>query len=89
MKKLYRSRSDKVIGGVCGGLAEYLGIDSSIIRLITLALIFVGGVSIWIYIIAALVIPLEPKDPEDAENYYKEIEKTNNFGGSNNDNDFY
>lgn len=67
MNKLYRSRSNRIIAGVCGGIANYFGIDVSIVRIITLLLIFVGGVSIWIYIIAALVIPLEPGN----ENFYK------------------
>ena len=39
MKKLYRSRKDRVFAGVCGGIAEYLGIDSTIVRLITFLLI--------------------------------------------------
>ncbi len=56
---LRRSRSDRIIAGVCGGLANYLGIESSIVRLITVALIFLGGLSIWVYVAAAVLIPLE------------------------------
>lgn len=59
-KKLYRSRADKKICGVCGGLAHYLNVDVTIIRLIwVLALFFAGG-GLLAYIIAALVIPEEP-----------------------------
>ncbi|MBR1931051.1 MAG: PspC domain-containing protein [Lachnospiraceae bacterium] len=58
-KKLMKSAKDCKICGVCGGIAEYLELDSTIVRLITLLLIFGAGVSIWVYIIAALVIPKE------------------------------
>ena len=58
-KKLYRSITDKKLAGVCGGLAEYLGMDSTIIRLIWALLIF-SGVGLVAYIVAALVIPNPP-----------------------------
>ncbi|WP_071026596.1 PspC domain-containing protein [Peptoniphilus raoultii] len=67
MKKLYRSRNDKVIAGVCGGLAEYFGIDSSVVRIITFLLVFVFGMSIWAYIIAAFIIPQKPDGYEKYE----------------------
>ena len=60
MKKLYRSRKDRVFAGVCGGIAEYLGIDATVIRLITFLLIVPGGLSIWVYIALAIIIPSEP-----------------------------
>jgi phage shock protein PspC (stress-responsive transcriptional regulator) len=44
---------------VCGGLAEFLGIDATILRLVTLFLILFGGMSLWIYIILWIVIPEE------------------------------
>lgn len=56
---LRRSRTDRMIAGVCGGLAESFGIDSSTVRLITVLLVLFGGLSIWIYIIAAILMPLE------------------------------
>lgn len=59
-KKLYKSRSDKKLCGVCGGIAEYFDMDVTIVRLITAVLILAGGVSFWAYIIAALVMPEEP-----------------------------
>ena len=56
-KKLYKSNTDKKICGVCGGIAEYLNIDSTIVRLLwVLAIFFVGG-GLLAYIIAALVMP--------------------------------
>lgn len=59
MKKLYKSQRDKKICGVCGGLAEYLGIDATIVRLIWAALIVFYGTGLFLYIIAALIIPNE------------------------------
>ena len=58
-KKLYRSRADRKLWGVCGGLAKYLDIDPTIIRVIAVASLFVGSLGFWIYIIMALVIPVE------------------------------
>ena len=57
--KLYRSRTDRVIWGVCGGLAKYFNIDPVIVRIIAVVSIFVGSLGFWIYIIMALVIPVE------------------------------
>ncbi|MBP3308678.1 MAG: PspC domain-containing protein [Clostridia bacterium] len=59
-RKLYRSRVDSKIFGVCGGLAEYFNMDSTVIRLIAVfAILFAGG-GLLAYIIAALVMPIHP-----------------------------
>lgn len=60
MKKLYRSKGDRKIGGVCGGIAEYFGIDSTLIRLIAVILIFVSGAGLIAYIVAWAIIPERP-----------------------------
>ena len=59
IKQLRRSRRDRMIGGVCGGLADYFGIDVALVRLLMFLLIFFGGVSLWVYIILWIVIPAE------------------------------
>ena len=59
-KKIYRSTTDKKLAGVCGGLAEYFGIDSTIIRLLWACCVVFAGFGIWIYVIAAFVIPENP-----------------------------
>ena len=60
-KKLYRSRTDKKICGVCGGLAKYLNMDVTVVRLLAVLLtLFVGG-GLIAYIVAALVMPEEPE----------------------------
>ena len=66
-KKLYRSRTDKKICGVCGGLAKYLGMDATVVRLILVLITLFVGAGLLAYIIAALVIPEEPENIIDAE----------------------
>ena len=60
-KKLYRNTSNKMLAGVCSGLAEYINIDPTVIRLIW-ALIGLTGAGILAYLIAAIVIPEKPDD---------------------------
>lgn len=60
VKRLYRSRKNRVLAGVCGGLGEYLNIDPVVVRLIWVAISLVWGFGIILYIIAALIIPEEP-----------------------------
>lgn len=59
-KRLYRSRTDRKLAGVCGGIAERYDFDPSIVRLIWIIMTFVGGIGLLPYIIAAIVIPDEP-----------------------------
>ena len=56
-KRLYKVEDGKKIAGVCGGLAEYVGIDPTIVRLIWAVLVFFFGTGILAYVIAALVMP--------------------------------
>ena len=56
-KKLYKSKTNKMICGVCGGLGEFFGIDPTIIRLIWAILALLGGTGIVAYLIAAVIIP--------------------------------
>jgi len=59
-KRLYRSRTERRISGVCGGLANYFNVDPSLVRLLfVLGLLLVGG-TFWAYIIMMIVIPEEP-----------------------------
>jgi len=62
-RKVYRSQSDKILGGVCGGLADYFDIDSLIVRAIWLLLFFTtGGVALLIYVLAWMLVPAERSD---------------------------
>ena len=58
MKRLYRSEMNKMVGGVCGGLAEYFGIDATIVRLATAFLMLASfGTVLLAYLIALIIIP--------------------------------
>lgn len=57
-RKLYRTEGpDAKLFGVCGGLAEYFNIDPTLVRVALVLLVWLGGLSLWIYLLAALVIP--------------------------------
>ena len=58
VRRLYRSKENKILGGVCGGIGEYFNVDPVFIRLICLILFFAGG-GILAYIIAWIIIPLK------------------------------
>ena len=58
-KKLYRSRNDKKLCGVCGGLADYFGLDVNIIRVAAIVSVFFGGLGLVAYIAAAFLIPVQ------------------------------
>jgi phage shock protein C len=60
-RRLTRSRHDKMIAGVCGGFAEYIELDPTIVRIIWLLLALLGGGGVLAYIIAWIVMPLEPE----------------------------
>lgn len=60
IRKLYRSRSNRTIAGVCGGIANYMDADVSMVRLVAVLLLFFAGGSLWLYIIMWIVIPEEP-----------------------------
>ena len=60
VKKLYRSKEDRIIAGVCGGMAEYLNVDPVWIRLVAVLLVFAHGIGILIYILAWILIPPNP-----------------------------
>ena len=71
-RRLYRSRSDRMIWGVCGGLAKYLDIDSTLVRIIAVLLLLAGGFGILAYIIMAIVIPLENSKTTEPKETIKE-----------------
>jgi phage shock protein C len=63
-KQLYRSRTDRMIAGVCGGIAEYFDIDPVIVRLIAVVLLLPGGApGLLPYIALWIIVPERPKTP--------------------------
>jgi phage shock protein C len=63
-KRLYRSTTDKYIGGVCGGLGEYFGVDPAIIRIIALLLIFAHGIGVIAYVVMWIAVRKRPQTVE-------------------------
>jgi len=59
-KKLYLSDTDKKLFGVCGGLAEYFGVDSTVVRLLWVIAFFIMGTGLLAYLVAALIMPRRP-----------------------------
>jgi len=59
-RKLYRSRSDRMVGGVAGGLAEYLNIDATVVRLLFVFFALAGGPGLLVYLVMLIVVPEEP-----------------------------
>jgi phage shock protein C len=59
-RRLYKSRTDRMIDGVCGGFAEFLGVDSTLVRLGFVFLGFLGGLGIVLYLVAMIVMPTSP-----------------------------
>ena len=64
-KKLYRSEKDSMIAGVCGGIAEYFDVDPTLIRLLTVIFVLLGGAGVVAYIIAWIIIPKKPEQVSD------------------------
>ena len=56
-RRLYRIEHGAKLAGVCGGIAEFFDIDPTIVRLIAVVLFFAGTLSLWVYLIAALIMP--------------------------------
>ena len=62
-RRLYRCRRDRQLAGVAGGIAEYLEIDPTVVRILWILSVFLGGFGILLYIIMAFIVPLEPIAP--------------------------
>ncbi len=67
MNRLYKSTTDKVFDGVCGGIGEYFNIDPVIIRLLWVVMVLFGGTGVITYLIAMLIIPRQPESPPETE----------------------
>jgi phage shock protein PspC (stress-responsive transcriptional regulator) len=79
--RLYRSQTNKIIAGVCGGFGEFLDIDVTIVRLVWILLTLLGGSGIIIYILAYFIIPLKPIDAgETTQQTQTDLSATKVFG---------
>ncbi len=61
IRRLYKSRTDKMIDGVCGGIAEYFTVDSTLVRLAFVFLIFMGGMGLLLYFIGMIILPVNAR----------------------------
>ena len=59
-RKLYKSNEDRMLDGVCGGIAEYFGVDATLVRLAWVLFCALGGSGFLAYLIAAIIIPRRP-----------------------------
>jgi phage shock protein C len=59
-KRLYRSQTNRILAGVCGGVGEYLNVDSTVIRILWVFLTLLGGSGIILYIVALFIVPVNP-----------------------------
>jgi phage shock protein PspC (stress-responsive transcriptional regulator) len=60
-RRLYRSRTDRKLAGVCGGLAQYSNIDATLIRVLFVVLALLGGPGLVIYLLMWILVPEEPQ----------------------------
>ncbi|MBN2241141.1 MAG: PspC domain-containing protein [Acidobacteria bacterium] len=67
MKRLYKSRKNRVIDGVCGGIGEYLNIDPVLVRIVAVFFLFVGGSALIAYIVGMIIIPKAPIEAGETE----------------------
>jgi phage shock protein C len=61
-KRLYRSQDDRMIAGVCAGLAEYMDVDPTLVRLAMVLFTLVGGSGFLVYVIAWIIMPERPEE---------------------------
>ena len=73
-RKLYRSQANRILGGVCGGIAEYFDIDPTLVRLIWVTISLFGGIGVIVYIASLIIIPNNPEQTpsERGENFIKD-----------------
>lgn len=64
-RRIYRSRRDRRLAGVAGGIGEYLEIDPTVVRILWVLSIFFGGLGVFLYIAMAFIVPLEPLPAPD------------------------
>lgn len=60
-KRLYRSRRDRRVAGVCAGIADYLGVDATLVRIAWVLIAMAGGPGVLLYIVMAAIVPEEPE----------------------------
>ncbi|HEX9658296.1 MAG TPA: PspC domain-containing protein [Bacteroidota bacterium] len=80
-RRLYKSKSEKMIDGVCGGVALYFGLDPTLVRIVWVLLIFMGGVGIVLYLAGMILMPTEPAGAPSQKTSVSENSAKKVFGG--------
>ena len=75
VKRLTRSTSDKILGGVCGGFSAYSGIDANLLRVIVVVLSLFSGVGIILYVAAWLLVPADNSTRTEGERIYQDVRR--------------
>ena len=75
-KRLYRSRDERMISGVCGGIAKYFSLDPTLVRLVFVVAALAGGPGLLAYIVLAIVVPEEPASYETPPSSPPESQET-------------
>ena len=87
-KRLYKSRN-KILCGVCGGIADYFGIDPTIVRLILLVLVIAGfGTGVVIYIVGAVIMPERSLDDENLRSANVDNKENSTYTSTDEDKEF-
>jgi phage shock protein C len=71
-RRLQRSRDDRVIAGVCGGVGQYFGVDAVLVRIAAIVLVFAGGAGIVLYVLGWIAMPEAPETDEAGEEHVRE-----------------
>lgn len=87
-KRLYKSETNKILTGTCGGLGEYFNIDPTIVRLIFVIGTFFNGFGVLVYIVAALIMPSVPADDFEKMNKDFHFKKSDDSSGGTTDEEF-
>ncbi len=87
-KRLYKSETNKIFTGTCGGLGEYFNIDPTIVRLIFVIGTFFSGFGVLLYIVAALIMPSVPADDFEKMNKDFHFKKSDGSSGGTTDEEF-
>lgn len=87
-KRLYKSETNKIFTGTCGGLGEYFNIDPTIVRLIFVIATFFSGFGVLVYIVAALIMPSVPADDFEKMNKDFHFKKSDGSSGGTTDEEF-
>lgn len=79
-KRLYRSTNDRMFAGVCGGIAEYLDVDPTLVRLVFVALTLMGGPGFIAYLVLMLVVPEQPDEKWKAGHHGSKVHDAEHTG---------